>query len=140
MNIKKIIKYVFVGVIGLLIGKIIIPELFDNRPFKFEKYKTEEQLEKTIRFKFPVGSALDKIKSNLEQSGAECLMYIPSDMYRSMNREIVLYCKYNTSLFSLYPFEDYRVWVDGNKNHEFTELKVRRISGFRLRPIVTVIH
>ena len=53
MKVKKIIKYLFIGVFGLLIAIIAARELFDNRPFKFEQYRSDEELEEAARVSFP---------------------------------------------------------------------------------------
>ena len=127
MGIKKIIKYLILVILGLLIGKIIIQELFDNRPFKFEKYKTSEQLEETARLRFLVGSDLNQIRSDLEKSGAKCRTHKPSD--KPINYKFVLYCEYNTSLLSLHPFERYKIVVVGDDDYKLIELDTQLVSG-----------
>ncbi|MFV9875544.1 MAG: hypothetical protein AB8U25_04000 [Rickettsiales endosymbiont of Dermacentor nuttalli] len=46
--------------------------MFDNRPFKFEKYRIYEELNTALKKEFPVGSDIKKIISILEKSGARC--------------------------------------------------------------------
>ena len=116
-----------IGVVGVLIGKIIIQESFDNRPFKFEKYKTDEELEEAAKLRFPVGTKLDQISSELEKSGAKCHSFKPSD--QPDNYEIIMDCEYNTNLISLHFFERYGIGLAGDKDHKLIELEAQRISG-----------
>ena len=116
--------------IGLLIGKIIFQELFDNRPFKFEKYKTNEQLDEAAKLKFPVGSDLNYIKNILEKSGAKCYTFKTNE--GSKNHENIVSCTYNTSLFSLHLLERYRVSPIVDKDNKLIDLETLRTSGLML--------
>jgi hypothetical protein len=129
MSAKKIIIYIFIGIVGLLIGKLIIPELFDSRPFKFEKYKTDGQLKEVTKLKFPLGSDLDKIINAFEKSGADCYTYKHG---QSETDEIEVSCEYITGLFSLHPLEDYEIWLRADKDHKLLGIESRRIAGLML--------
>lgn len=129
VNIERVIKYLFVVVIIILVGKIVFKELFDDRPFRFEEYKTDEQLEEAAKLKFPVGRDLDQIICDLEKSGADCDMRVP---YQPKKYEIIAECRYMTSLFSLHPIENYEIWLYGDKSHKLGKLGARRLSGFML--------
>lgn len=128
MKRRKMFEYLFAITFVLLVIKLILPELFDNRPFRFEKYKTSEQLEEAVKDKFPIGSDFDEVVSMLKKSAAKCYVYKPSDRNLKMYH-IVANCEYSTKIFSLHPFEWYRVWVAGDDEHNLIELITRRISG-----------
>lgn len=128
MKLNKVFKYLFVVVLVLLIGKLILPEIFDNRPFKFEKYKTDEQLEEAIKRRFPVGSDFNYAVSMFEKSSSECRLYKPSNRLI----DIGLACTYSTKIISLHPLEWYEVGIDGNKDGEIVDVRARRISGLIL--------
>jgi hypothetical protein len=133
VQLKKLIKYLLALVIVLLIGKIVFKELFDNRPFKFEKYKTSEQLEAAAKLRFPIGSDLDLVVNDLEKSGADCYIYKHDKLDKCENiAEYDVECEYITSLFSLHPLEDYSVWSSGDKGHKLAKLGAQRVSGLML--------
>ena len=124
MSIKKTIKYLFIGLIILLVGKIVFKELFDSRPFKFEKYRTEEQLKEAAQLKFPIGSSIDQGIDVLEKSRAGCYTQ-ESDIYSTVTD-----CEYMTNLFSFHPIERYEVYLYGDGDRKLAKLGVRRMSGF----------
>lgn len=126
MKIKKIIKYLFIVVFGLLIAIITARELFDNRPFKFEQYRLDEELEAVARVSFPIGSNVYDIENALKKSGAEC------NSYKSFSEdcEITIICDYYTSLISLRPLgEHYEIALCGDEGGKLIKLGARRISG-----------
>ncbi len=129
VQLKKLIKYLLALVVVLLIGKIVFKELFDNRPFKFEKYKTDEQLEEATRLKFPVGSDMNQVVYDLEKSGADCYRYKYSEPEKY---GVEIGCNYITSLFSLHPLEAYGIGLYGDKNHKLVKLGAHRVSGLML--------
>ena len=120
MKVKKVIKYIFIGIVVWVIGKIIFQEIFDYRPFKFEKYKTSEQLEEAVQIKFPVGSDMNKARGDLEKSGAKCREYRPPSVLRC-------YCEYNTYLFTLHPLKRYKVWLTGDHNRKLVEVSTAQL-------------
>ncbi len=65
-------KWIVLAIIGLVIIWKIIQGAFDNRPIKFESYKSWEDFEKKIRSEFPKGSDIDYAVEVLKESGATC--------------------------------------------------------------------
>lgn len=120
MNTKKIIKYLFIGIVGILIGKIIFQGWFDYRPFKFEKYKTSKQFEAALKLKFHVGSDVDQVISLFKKSGAKC--YELKSYEEREDCEILAYCEYQASLFSLRSLEGYEAKMYVDKNRKLIEL------------------
>lgn len=123
MRISRIIKYLFLSIIGILIIEIGIQEMFDNRPFQFEKYKTEEEFKKAVEIKFPIGSNLEAGIKILELSSADCHIYkAPEEEKRYV---IIGSCDYDTNFISLHPFEHYRVALCADKNNRIVEVSSR---------------
>ena len=120
MRIGRIIKYLFLSIVGILIIKIGIQEMFDNRPFQFEKYKTEEEFKKAAEIKFPIGSNLEAGIKILELSGADCHTYKPSA--EGKKYVIVGSCYYDTNFISLHPFEHYRIYLYADQNNKIVEV------------------
>ncbi|CAL7964045.1 conserved hypothetical protein [Gammaproteobacteria bacterium] len=121
MSIKKIIKYLPIGIILLTFGKMLFEEFFDTRPFRFEKYKTEEELEAVAKLRFPVGTDMAYAKKILEESGAECRKYNPP--YAGYC------CEYNTYILTFHPFECYKVWLDIDSGNKLIEVGAQKFSG-----------
>ena len=133
MKISKIIKNITLVALAFIIIKIICGEIFDNRPFKFEKYRTSKELEEAVNFKFKIGSDIEEIRLILERSGAKCYSYKPKlHSYELINYEIKVVCEYNTSFFSLYPMEYYRIGLSGDKDNKLVKLGTHRVAGFKL--------
>ena len=111
------------SIVGILIIKIGIQEMFDNRPFQFEKYKTEEEFKKAAEIKFPIGSNLEAGIKILELSGADCHIYNPSD---SEKRYVIVgSCKYKVVSFTKVNFLNflyYRIYLCADINHKIVEV------------------
>ena len=121
-------KYSFLDLLFIVISKIAIIELFNNKPFKFEKYRTEEELERAVKDAFPIGSDLDKSIKLLEKSGAECNVFDDKASYES-----VVNCEYTTDFISLNPLESYRVALVARLGHKkIIGLGTHRVSGLIL--------
>jgi hypothetical protein len=65
---NKLVKYTFVIFLFLIVLKIVH---FDNRPFKFEKYKTSREFTSALNNDF-TGKNLTEVKGIMEASGAKC--------------------------------------------------------------------
>lgn len=125
-----ILKFLLIFIVMTCVGKIVGQEVFDNRPFKFEKYRSNKQLEEAARLKFSIGSNVDKIVDELKKSGAECYTFNPSDS--SKPYEIIISCEYNAKFISLHPFEWYRIALCIDKDHKLIELETHRVEGLTL--------
>ncbi len=125
MKAKRVMKYLLIGLIVLLIGKVVFQKTFDDRPFKFEKYKSSEELEAAAKLKFFVGGDIDQIVSDLRKSSAKC--FAPKCYGPCENFENRFHCRYQAGLFSLRPFDGYSVTVYLDKNRKLTKLTARRL-------------
>ena len=68
---KKIFKWI--GLIILLVYTVaLVMDKLDKRPFRFEKFKTEEELEVFLYAKYPTGSDVDSIVTLIRDAGAKC--------------------------------------------------------------------
>jgi hypothetical protein len=130
MYIKKRIKYLFIIIIVFIILKIISQELFDDRLFKFEQYKTSEQLEEIIKAKYPIGSDLNVALNNFQESGAKCYTREVNDSNK--NFHILSTCEYDTNFLSLHPLENYRIWIFSDKDGKVLKIGAQRVSGLIL--------
>ena len=123
MKIKKTIKYVFFVLCVILIVKITIKEMFDNRPFKFEKYKTEENLEEAVKVYFPVDSDLDRSILELEKSGARChnIGLDVTEHYKAL-----VSCEYKTINFTKLNLLYYEIGLYADINRKLIKIDARR--------------
>ncbi|AIL64473.1 hypothetical protein NOVO_00310 [Rickettsiales bacterium Ac37b] len=123
----------FLIVLAILISYLIAKELFDNRPFKFEKYKTYEELNTALKKEFPLDSDMREVIKVLEESGAKCEdrsqhESLPNDLKKY---DVLYRCEYDSGVFTLHMLESYTIWVKGNKAYKLTN-----ISGIRIKGIV----
>ncbi|AIL64471.1 hypothetical protein NOVO_00300 [Rickettsiales bacterium Ac37b] len=123
----------FLIIIALLFSYLIAKELFDNRPFKFEKYKTYEELNTALKKEFPLDSDMREVIKVLEESGAKCEDRSQEKIMKEELKKygLIYYCKYGSRMLTLHLLESYTIWVKGNKDYQLL-----RISGFRTKGIV----
>ncbi len=65
---NKFVKYTLLILLFLIVLKIVN---FDNRPFKFEEYKTDNEFKSALNQYF-AGKNLKEVERIMEASGAKC--------------------------------------------------------------------
>jgi hypothetical protein len=127
---KKIFKWI--GLIILLVYTVaLVMDKLDKRPFRFEKFKTEEELEVFLYAKYPTGSDVDSIVTLIRDAGAKCDIVtkqqgIPFELKKY---EYVVWCEYFTGWFSFHPLENYMVIILGNKDRKIINILTGRTKG-----------
>ncbi|AIL64840.1 hypothetical protein NOVO_02225 [Rickettsiales bacterium Ac37b] len=118
-------------IIAILFSYLIAKELLDNRPFKFEKYKNNKQLDTALSKQFPAGSDIKEIISILEYSGARCKdRSQEDDLQKEVEKYgLVYWCKYESGFLTLHMLESYIIWIMGNKNYKLMYIGGERIKG-----------
>lgn len=132
MKIKIKKRWIILGILGIIALSLFLKDLFDNRPFKFERYKDSKQLEIALKNKFPAGTNMDDVKLILEESGAKCrdvskLETLPNDFKQY---DGVYWCKYYAELFSINPLANYTVVFYSNDKQKFEQLWIEITRGF----------
>lgn len=127
---KKMLKYGFIVLILFAVIKIVANKLFDNRPFKFEKYRSSKSFDEAVNSKFIIGGIIEPYVKILEQSGAKCHKFSSSD--KKANYKTITSCEYNSSFFSLNPLEYYRIDFCGDDENKLVELGTLRVTGLIL--------
>ncbi len=104
----------------------IFSYLFDNRPIKFERYKTANALKEFLEANYPIGSNANIVFEALKKSGAKC-------QWRTSKTTKINYlkkynyigsCYYYPGLFNFMPLKVYRILILGNKNLEIIEFSI----------------
>ena len=116
-----------------IIIKIIVREIFDDRPFKFESYKTELKLEEAVRENFSEGSNLYEVVKILEKSGAKCSIDKSDEAgyaYIHKGARYIATCSYRADLFSLNPLITYRIILQTDENYKLIHSSAMRVGGF----------
>lgn len=126
---RKFFKYTLLIII-LLICKINFQEIFDNRPFKFENFRTNEAFEEAVQKMFPVGSDLDASIKILEESGAKCQKLKSAN--KLSNDKIYGDCEYLTNLLSVHSLESYDVSLYVDEKNKIVGWGTRRVAGSSL--------
>lgn len=124
------IKYILIAILIFVIGKITIDELFDNRQFKFEKYKSTEELEEAVKSKFLIGMELNQAIEKIQTSGAKCFTYKPGHYVKDC--DTITQCDYYIWLLSLHPLRHYRIWFDANTKGIITSTETSLTKGLML--------
>ena len=98
---------------------VSLKDWLDNRPFKFESYKTSEAVENALYKEFPIGSNVDSIVNILNKSNARCAAYDPRPWsYETFDLDriaFIMHCSYETGWFSFSPFREYIIYLKKEK-------------------------
>jgi hypothetical protein len=106
-------------------------EWTDDRPFKFEKYKSSKELELGLLERFPLGSDAEIALKILQESGGKCEVFDHiGDNTEKHEYEYIIYCEYNSGWVSWHPLEHYRLHLYGNKHRKVIEFWAERTEGF----------
>ncbi|AIL64841.1 hypothetical protein NOVO_02230 [Rickettsiales bacterium Ac37b] len=118
-------------IIVILFSYLITKELLDNRPFKFEKYKNNKQLDTALAKQFPVGSDIREAITMLEKSGAKCEdRSHDEDMPNELKKYKKVYrCKYGSGWLTLHMLESYTIWLMGDENYKVIHNDSERVKG-----------
>jgi|GEM_PF-6967498 hypothetical protein len=129
----QLLKWFGFGLFGLVIGAytyLCIREKYDDRPFKFEKYRSREEFKKGLEEKFPLGSDAENALRVLQQSGAKCEVFdYIENPEKQLDSIYQIYCEYNSGFFSLHPLENYELYIDGNNARKIITLWTSKTTG-----------
>lgn len=133
--IKKMLKCflifigVVVGIIAILVVITIINTNWHTDKFRFENFKTAEELIDYIKINFPNGSDGKPLMDLLKGAGAECEL-IPEEYYSKNTKEIGTHFRYQCfySLGWLYwpTSMGFGVWISLDKNQKLIDFSVNR--------------
>ena len=124
-------KNFILAVITVFLLKCMAEEVFDYRPVRFEKYKTADSMKEDLLSKYPLGTGINLIAKDMEQSGARCHVYSfgPSE---PKGYSYVIDCSYMTNFLSFHPLREYQVSSYGDKDSRLMKIHVSRYSGLML--------
>ncbi|MBY0580104.1 MAG: hypothetical protein K2P53_00250 [Rickettsiales bacterium] len=108
---NKLVKYTFLILLFLIVLKIIH---FDNKPFKFEEYKTSSEFTSALNDNF-AGKNLKEVERIMEASCAKCEI--------SKNKIRCYYEKFNITQINYLCYESIMYSDDNNK---IVKIKARR--------------
>lgn len=115
LEIKNVIKVVLFTFFTLLILFVIIREVTDKRPIKFESYGSDsDSFREAMQKKFPVGSNVDEAIEILVASGIQKIEIRdvsdkPDTWTRVKGSKYLIDCDYYADLISLNPKRSYSV-------------------------------
>ena len=126
---KHIIRQYIISTIIVLAIFIVIRDINDKRPFKFEDY-TNESFEPAIQTRFPVGSDIDKVIEILVASGVQEVKISQVNNYIAKstkpNAKYIVSFAYYAPIISLKPNVLYRLYTEVDENR-----KIIKITGYR---------
>lgn len=118
-----------VAVFGILVGITIINTLWHPNKFRFENFKTAEELINYIRINFPNGSDSQPLIYLLEGAGAKCNL-ISEKYYSRKDKEMdtrFLYdCTYNVGWLYYPQLIEYGITLRIDKNQKLIDFSVGR--------------
>jgi hypothetical protein len=116
----------------ILIAGLILNDLLDNRPFRFEDFSVSKQLREALREKFPIGSNSEEALEALQKSGAMCEAIVWNAELPNYIKEYeqAYQCEYSPSWFSLHCLTTYRMWIISSKNGRLAYIGAERTIGW----------
>jgi len=112
---------------------ICIMEKLDKRPFRFEDFKTADELKLYLKGCYPIGSNGDIAYKNIELAGAKCQLVLdretlpnPKDFKKY---DYIVWCEYSSGWISWPPKERYIIRVLGDKDKKIIKFSVAKYSG-----------
>ena len=98
---NKFVKYTFLTLLLLIVLKMVMGIQFDNRPFKFEEYKTNSEFTSALNNYF-VEKNLKEVKRIMEASDAKCVITKNkiSCNYEKFNITQINYLCYESIMYS----------------------------------------
>ncbi len=128
-------KLLFMGLI-IICGFVLAASIrfFDKKPFRFEDFKTADELKRFLETRYPIGSNANIAYKDLELAGARCKgLEKEKNIQNDLNKyEYIDLCKYSTGLFSLPPYEQYQVIILSNKYNKLIKFSVGKYSGLTI--------
>ena len=136
MQIKQTLKQYFKSIMIVSAILILIREINDDRPLKFENFGNRKAFEAHIKDRFPIGSEVDKAIEVLVSSGVHGIRIrdIEHDIsYTRTNPSAkhIIYFDYNASFISLSPDMNYIVSIKIDKDRKILEVSGSRYSPFK---------
>ena len=137
-NINLVIKQkkwlILISIMVIAILGVMVMNIFDKRPFKFENFKTSEELKTFLEKRYPIGSDGNIALKDLELAGAKChMVYDKSKLPNGFEAyDSIGWCSYYTGWLAWPPQEHYQVTVSGDKNRNIMEVFVTKHSGLVL--------
>jgi hypothetical protein len=116
---KKMIIWTFI--IFAIFAAWVIRELTDNRPVKFEKYKTSEELKAFLDKQYPIGSDAEKAFNDFKKSGTYCKNFSPPNI--ELNIKTLMRCVYSSGWLSLNPLVDYIIVLSSDHNNKIVKIE-----------------
>jgi hypothetical protein len=125
---KKMTIWTFI--IFAIFAAWVIRELTDNRPVKFEKYKTSKELKAFLDKQYPIGSDVEKAFNDLKKSGAYCRDLSNKNRAHSLLKyDYVGACDYRDSFFPWPPLMINSITILGTKDKKIIEIYGDKFSG-----------
>jgi hypothetical protein len=126
-KIRLLVVISFIFFVG-----IFVIEALDKRPFKFENFKSSEELKIFLVERYLTGSDGNIALENLALSGATCEVAsknnnMPNDLKKY---DYIGWCNYSSSWFSWPPKEQYQIIILGDKDQKIIRFSVGKYSGF----------
>lgn len=136
--IKKLLKYMLIliagiiSVIVILMGITIVNTNWHTKKFRFENFKTPEELIAYIKTNFPSGSDTKPLIDLFQNAGAKCRI-IPEEYYSKKDKELVTHflynCTYNAGWLYHPQLTEYGVTIREDANQKLIDFAVSRGYG-----------
>ena len=130
---KRIIYKLFKCIILLFIG-ILMFNIFEPKPFKFESFKTKEEAQVYFDKHYPVGSNVNILLDDLKKVGCDWAGGKKGEIERSWwPKEDFEYsgmygCEYCNNLLSKDPFKRYVITIYTDKEDRIIEAYIAKHS------------
>ena len=132
---KRVIYKLFKYIVLLFIG-ILMFNIFEPKPFKFESFKTKEEAQAYFDKHYPLGSNVDLLFGDLKKVGAKCTLRkekIPPQQMgedRDLEYEKVYIGEYLNNWISFNPMHYYIMYLFVGSNDEIVHIDILKWNKF----------
>lgn len=129
--VKDLVKLTFIILLIIFILFVLIREILDDRPIKFEYYKNNGAFEHAMQERFPVGSDVDEaiailVKSDIEGIGIHHIVNKADQQRWNIKEGTVYFCYYYARIVSFSPLAKYAIEFVADKERKILSMYAYR--------------
>lgn len=134
----KIFFINFIVLVLIIFTSVLLYNIFEGKPFKFENFKTAKEAKAYLDEHYPLGSNINIILKDISLAGAECIERAEKIPLREISIKIdgeyekVYICEYWNNFISLDPFSIYTLFIYADNQKKLIGIFVKNESKLQI--------
>ena len=131
-----LISFVIIALVGFV--AVLLYNVFEQKPFKFENFKTVDEAKAYLDEHYPLGTDIDIILKDISLAGADCMQRPEKIPMHEISIKIdgeyekVYVCEYWNNFISLDPFSIYTLLLYADENQNLVDVFVKKESKLQI--------